>query len=119
MGALPSGYPPMGRESRSTRGSKRPRDKRSRSISMSPPKEPVIHYERKLYYILHHTVAFTDLIVFYFLVVDVPSKYVYNDFVMDSDWDLQTAFDSARFSKILLPADLKSRDLGVQLYEVK
>lgn len=89
-----TGFPAIGRDSRSTRGR---RNKRSRSRSISPQKEPVIHFEP----------------------VEPPSKYVHNDFLLESDWDLQTAFDSARFSKILIPPALKLRDLGVQLYETK
>ena len=47
-----------------------------------------------------------------------PSAEEHNEFVLDADWDFQMALDSARFSKLLIPPDLKSRDLAVKLYEV-
>ncbi|CAD5212251.1 unnamed protein product [Bursaphelenchus okinawaensis] len=49
---------------------------------------------------------------------EAPTPQEHNEFFMENEWDLQVSLDRCRFSKILIPSDLKAKDLGVQLYEV-
>ncbi|CAD5216325.1 unnamed protein product [Bursaphelenchus xylophilus] len=96
-----SGGPPLtSYNSRDYRGSSRRglgrgRDRRSRSPTPERP-EPKIFIEP----------------------VDPPTPRELNEFIMQNEWDLQMALDKCRFSKILIPTDLKAKDLGVQLYEM-
>lgn len=50
------------------------------------------------------------------LAVDPPTAEEHNEHLLDIDWDSQMAFDSARFSKCLIPADVKTKDLAVKLF---
>lgn len=51
-----------------------------------------------------------------FLAVDPPTADEHNEYVFAADEDFQQALDSARFSKYLIPVDIKSDDLAVKLY---
>jgi len=50
--------------------------------------------------------------------IEPPTVDEHNEHIFETDWDFQMAMDSARFSKYLIPVDIKSKDLAVKLYEI-
>ncbi|KAI6179292.1 hypothetical protein M3Y98_00594700 [Aphelenchoides besseyi] len=50
--------------------------------------------------------------------VDPPTTDEHNEYLLKTEYDFQTSIDIARWSRILVPSDLKSRDLAVKLYEL-